>query len=374
MAINDDGQIALDAIVWRALISRWVTTTGGRCRPTSDCFDSELHRRETSGFLSSVDMVDHLREVIPQAYAFAGFPVHVLRSNGFGVERRPKECPSGYQGNASDHVVFGPIRDIGKKEYVRRSKSIVHDPRVSVHGISSDTKTPTRNGYDIIADEYYEARHITSRNFDDTTREYLAAHPALVPSHGLVLDLGCGRGRLSEYCGIPAARIVQADIAAKMLMLPQREPALGRVLADALTLPFKEGAFVAVGAFLFDPFNQPSLFEEVARVMARGAIFIGTIPHYDWGLALRSGQSNSLNEAVFALRTGESVTRVSALSPPEELDSRLTSAGFQIVAIEALSLPPDIRDVSPDIKAPAQRMQKSVYSVPIIQVVLAKRK
>jgi hypothetical protein len=135
MAIHDDLQIPSDAVVWRALIKRWVISTAGRSRPTSDCFDSELHRRETSCFLSSTDMLNHLREVIPEAYAFAGFPVRVLRSNGFGVERRPGECPGSYAGNPGDHVVVGPVQEISKKEYVRRTKNIVRDPEVSVLGI-----------------------------------------------------------------------------------------------------------------------------------------------------------------------------------------------------------------------------------------------
>jgi hypothetical protein len=136
MAIHDDLQIPRDAVVWRALIKRWVITTAERSRPTSDCFDSELNRRETSCFLSSADMLNHLREIIPEAYAFAGFPTHVLRLNGFGVERRPEECPRSYAGNPGDHVVVGPVQEISKKEYVRWTKAIVRNPEVNVLGIA----------------------------------------------------------------------------------------------------------------------------------------------------------------------------------------------------------------------------------------------
>lgn len=116
-----------------------MTTTAECTRPTSDCFDSELHRRETSCFLVNDDMLGGVAKLIPDAYAFAGFPVKVLRSNGFGVERRPAECPNDYTGNREDHVVVGPVEEIGKKEYVRRTRSIVRDPQVRIRRITSET-------------------------------------------------------------------------------------------------------------------------------------------------------------------------------------------------------------------------------------------
>ena len=146
MSIRDDSGIPIDAVAWRALIRRWVTTTPEGHRQTSDCFDSELHRRETSCFLVTDDMLGGVSELIPDAYAFAGFPVQVLRSNGFGVERRPEECPSNYAGNRADHVVVGPIEDISKKEYVRRTKSIVRNPQVRLRRIISEAAEDTTEG------------------------------------------------------------------------------------------------------------------------------------------------------------------------------------------------------------------------------------
>lgn len=230
-----------------------------------------------------------------------------------------------------------------------------------------------RAGYDILADEYYEPRHITSRNFDAATQACLRERPCSLPNHGLALDLGAGKGRLGEYCGLTPRRIVQADISLRMLALPGREFALGRVLADALALPFRTAAFTIVAAFLFDPFNARDLFAEVARVLSPGGIFIGTIPHYDWGVALRSSGGKSVDEAVFILKTGERIAQLSMLSRPEQLVQELTVAELQVVRTEALTLPQDVTRISPDIEGPARLMGKSAHSMPIIQLVIARR-
>ncbi|MBZ5510359.1 MAG: class I SAM-dependent methyltransferase [Acidobacteriia bacterium] len=228
-------------------------------------------------------------------------------------------------------------------------------------------------GYDLIADEYYEPRHITSRNFDAATQTYFREQRFPFPSDGLALDVGAGRGRLGEYCGISPMQILQLDLAPEMLRLPSRESALGRIQADALALPFKTGVFAIVAAFLFDPFNQRLFFEQVSRVLKRGGVFVGTIPHYAWGVALRSYRGNAVDEAVFALKTGERVSQPSFLSRPEELSERLEGAGLSVIKSEALTLPHDVIRISPDIEAAARVMGQSAYNIPIVQAVIATR-
>jgi len=158
-----------------------------------------------------------------------------------------------------------------------------------------------------------------------------------------------------------------------MLILPAREPALGRVQADALALPFKSEAFTIVAAFLFDPFNKTGLFAEIARVTKSGGIFLGTTPHHQWGLALRSRRGRSIDEAVFVLENGESIAQPSVLSQSEQLKDRLADVGFSTVTNEALKIPREVTNISPDIELPARIMKQSVYRIPIVQLVVAIR-
>lgn len=226
-------------------------------------------------------------------------------------------------------------------------------------------------GYDNVAAEYYDSRHITSRNFDAATRTYLQNHSFEYPTHGFALDLGAGRGRLNEFCGIANSRIVQADVAQNMLALSARERTLARVVADAKMLPFRREAFTVVAAFLFDPFNEATFFSQVAEVLDVGGVFIGTLPHYEWGQALRGQTAASLKEAVFVLNSGERVPQPSVLSSPQHLNENIVRAGLRILKNEALTLPMSVESVSPDVESPARRLGLSVYSIPIVQLVMA---
>src|SRR5437764_10900298 len=88
------------------------------------------------------------------------------------------------------------------------------------------------SGYDRIASEYYDQGHQTSRNFDVATVRALAREP-FVRSPGLVLEVGAGRGRASEFLRIDPGQVVQLDSSEPMLELQPREPSLLRVHADA---------------------------------------------------------------------------------------------------------------------------------------------
>ena len=229
------------------------------------------------------------------------------------------------------------------------------------------------SGYDLIADEYYLQRHITSRNFDAATTAYLAQNPVTVPSQGLTLDLGAGRGRLVEYLQVAVARIVHVDISLRMLMLSCREGSLGRVNADAQQLPFRSDVFALVGAFLFDPFNAKRVFGEVARVLKSGGVFVGSLPHFLWGTTLRSAKGAPPNEATFLLQDGRRYARPSILSAEEDLRTTVEDAGLLVRAMVSVTLPRAVAEVSPDVEIPARALGVSVYDLPIVQLLVAAR-
>ena len=107
-----------------------ITTKGDRTRPSSESLSDS--NRENSCFLLGIPTVADLSTLFPEAPAFARIPSQVLRQNGFGIERRPNECPAAYIGNPDDHVVVGPVEDVSKREYIRRAERIVRDPAVEI--------------------------------------------------------------------------------------------------------------------------------------------------------------------------------------------------------------------------------------------------
>jgi SAM-dependent methyltransferase len=104
----------------------------------------------------------------------------------------------------------------------------------------------------------------------------------LPPSGRRTLDLACGEGRLGRHLASLGHRVVGIDASPTMIRLaathPDRQPAL---LADAAALPFGDGAFDLVVAYmcLHDIDAMPQAVAEVARVLGRPGRLCAAIPH-----------------------------------------------------------------------------------------------
>ena len=105
----------------------------------------------------------------------------------------------------------------------------------------------------------------------------------LLPEPGRrVLDLACGEGRLSRLLRALRYQVVGADASPTMVQFaathPDRAPV---VLADATRLPFAEGTFDLVVAYmcLHDIDDMPRAVHEAARVLGPSGRLCAAIPH-----------------------------------------------------------------------------------------------
>lgn len=229
------------------------------------------------------------------------------------------------------------------------------------------------SGYGELADEYYEPRHVTSRNFEAATLNWTSVNGCPIPDSGFVLDIGSGRGSAATFCQVQPTRIIQGDIAMPMLALSPRPPSMGRVVCDAKLLPFASGSFTAVTAFLFDPFNSAPFLSESFRVLAHEGVFLGTLPHRHWGTALRRLRGAPPDVARFFTRSGKHVDKPSYLLNESELRLSLAANGYRVVELHVLTLPRTEATVSPDISDPARADGVSPYELPILQLVVARK-
>ena len=127
----------------------------------------------------------------------------------------------------------------------------------------------------------------SSRNFDETTVNALADRGIVIPGEGLILDVGCGRGRCIEFLGVDAQRVVQLDSSRNMLKLQDRETCCLRVHADATAVPLLDDQFIAVVEVLIDPFIGLNFFSEAFRLLKRGGVFFASTHTSNWGSCWR---------------------------------------------------------------------------------------
>lgn len=124
----DDPNIAPATYVLRVLHGKWVTTKGGRERPTSDSLlDSNF---ENSCFLEEEISLDELKRLF-DGKKIARIPVRLLRAEGYWLERRPQEAPKGCTSPAS-HLVCGPPDDPIRGVYEAKARRIVKSPEVEI--------------------------------------------------------------------------------------------------------------------------------------------------------------------------------------------------------------------------------------------------
>jgi SAM-dependent methyltransferase len=227
----------------------------------------------------------------------------------------------------------------------------------------------SKEAYDLLASEYYDDRHKTCRNFDTATKAAIAGNPLRVPEAGLVLEVGCGRGRVREFLGIRADRVVQLDSSINMLQLHDRETCLLKLHADATAIPLADRQFSAVIGFLIDPFLGLTFFAEAFRMLQPGGVLLFTTPAWEWAEGLRS-KTNVL-EARFITDANEAVSVPSHVAPVARIKQMLAHSGFTNVIAQSCKLPLSTKPISPDIESVAFSRKCTAYDVVVVEMITA---
>ncbi len=129
-----------------------------------------------------------------------------------------------------------------------------------------------------------------------------------IPRGGRILDIGCGDGRTLQALGAHACTAVGIDTARSALALCRagaREPAPVLALADAGSLPFRDGSFDQVLMFHVIGHgysdDRHRLAAEAERVTARGGtVHLRVFSHED----LRAGSGEPVEDGSRLRRNG----------------------------------------------------------------------
>jgi SAM-dependent methyltransferase len=191
--------------------------------------------------------------------------------------------------------------------------------------------------YEDVAWEYYDpVRHPTCANFREGSailfRRWLLDLPH---ETGSFCEVGAGKSLLAELLtaeGSSAANLIITD--SSPAMLSYSAPWVGTrthlVLGDSMMLPISDEGLDLLVSSLGDPYNLPSFWREVSRVLKPGGIAFFTTPAYDWAMAFRNTSTSDLESAEFELVGGESVQVPSWIYPPRAQIEMIEKSGLHV--------------------------------------------
>ena len=180
----------------------------------------------------------------------------------------------------------------------------------------------------------------------------------LLPAPGRrTLDVGCGEGRVSRDLAALGHRVTGVD-ASPTLVRAAREasPELEFGVADAAALPFEDGAFDLVVAFmlLHDLDAIETALAEAARVLGPGGVLCAAVVHpiNSAGTFTTSDDDSPfvidgsyLERARYAAdeeRDGLTMRFVSEHRPLQDFVNPVIDAGFRLERVREVTFPPAI--------------------------------
>jgi SAM-dependent methyltransferase len=179
----------------------------------------------------------------------------------------------------------------------------------------------------------------------------------LLPAPGRrTLDLGCGEGRVARDLTALGHTVVGVDAAQAMVKAARgADPGFDVRCADAAALPFEDGAFDLVVAFmsLQDVDDMEGAVRESARVLEPGARMCLAIVHpLNSAGSFQSDDADSpfcidgsyLGQSAYSdemRRNGLDITFVSKHRPLEAYTEALANAGFHIERLREPPVPDD---------------------------------
>jgi len=200
--------------------------------------------------------------------------------------------------------------------------------------------------YEIVAGEYYDpGLHPTCANFRVASSHFLKGMlPAYRGPRGWWCEVGPGRSLLSEWLdagGYGLRELVLIDSSPTMLgySAPWKARGAQLVLGSAEALPIATGRISLLVASLGDPYNLPSFWAEVARVLRPGGVVLFTTPSYQWASSFRdNGEVASMTSAEFLLSDGRKAYMPSFIRPESEQAEMIRECGLQVGPIVPVPL------------------------------------
>lgn len=198
--------------------------------------------------------------------------------------------------------------------------------------------------YDDVAVEYYDQTlHPTCFDFGQASSALAADALTRVQPRGSLVETGAGKSYfLRTPDALPDdATLLLTDASEKMLDHSRRIAGPNVTCAIALSddLPCADASVDFVLSLLADPYNTPSFWAEVARVLKPGARAFYTTPSYVWATSFRSeGEGEVHDSAMFLTTEGKQVYVPSYVIDPEDQATMIARAGLTVEQVTHFTL------------------------------------
>jgi SAM-dependent methyltransferase len=196
--------------------------------------------------------------------------------------------------------------------------------------------------YSALAGEYYDPeRHPTCAAFRAASARLLSDLVPDVPARGAI-EIGAGDSLLARILidrGHSLDGLVVTDDSPEMLAHSCWAEAHGAELAvtPADALPVGDGSAPLLVASLADPYDDQTLWAEIARVLAPDGRAVVTTPSCEWAVRFRNHAEDAPDVAVFVLSDGRRIEVPSFVRRPDDEAALIESAGLRVVERRSVS-------------------------------------
>ncbi|SFL36811.1 class I SAM-dependent methyltransferase [Shimia haliotis] len=219
------------------------------------------------------------------------------------------------------------------------------------------------NAYEAVAKEYYDpGLHPTCAALRDLSLQAVNACVLKLPTQGVLVEIGAGDSILAPIAlkGEALHRVVLLDGSETMLTYSQKWGQMGAKLqrSDASETSLQSSSAALVIASLGDPYNTPSFWDEMRRVLRPDGRLVFTSPAHEWSSRFRLGGKDDVAE--FVTSNGKKFEMPSFVYPyKEQLEligrSGLSCREYFALTVSSLSgrTPPKLSLLSNDTPAVA---------------------
>lgn len=145
---------------------------------------------------------------------------------------------------------------------------------------SDEIDRANKAGYDHIAEEFYDAKRVTTANFHDASASFFEDELRKCTSEDALLEVGSGNGWLNS---LSKRNIPSIDISEKMNAGTEQEHIGIRQFRG------HNEEFDTIFASLCDPYFYPEAIVSLLRMLRRGGKLVISLPSHEWCQLNRGG-------------------------------------------------------------------------------------